>query len=248
MSGHSKWSSIKHKKGTADARRGKIFSKIIKEITVASRLGGGNPEDNPRLRAAILKAKSANMPKDNIERGIKKGVGDTDGTNYFENTYEAYGPGGVAILIDTLTDNKNRTAADVRSTVTKNGGNLGKADCVAYLFKRKGLIVFDAEQYSEDEIFDIALESGAEDVAKEGNSIEVITSPESFENVLNALQKAGYEHTMAEVTKIPDNTVELDIEKTQKVLKFIEKLEDLDDVQNVSTNLEIPENMNFDIE
>ncbi len=241
MSGHSKWASIKHKKGAADAKRGKIFTKIIREITVAAKLGGGDEEANPRLRTAILKAKGANMPKDNIVRAIKKGTGALDGVEYSEITYEAYGHGGVAILIDTLTDNKNRTAADVRSTLTKGGGNLGETGSVSYLFKRKGIIALDQEKYSEDEIFECALESGAEDVSSDENSIEIITEPEDFETVLKALENAGFEYELAEISKIPDAIIKLDDDKTRKALKLIDRIEDIDDVQSVSTNLEIPD-------
>lgn len=248
MSGHSKWASIKHKKGAADAKRGKIFTKIIKEITVAARLGGGDIESNPRLRTVVLKAKAENMPKDNIERAIKKGTGDLEGVDYVEGTYEGYGPGGVAILIDTLTDNKNRTAADIRSILSKNGGNLGETGCVSYLFQRKGIITFDAEKYSEDEIFEIALEAGAEDVTKEGESIEVITNPDDFNEVLESLQKAGLETMSAEITKVPDATITLTDEKTRKALRLIEKIDDHDDVQSISTNLEIPEGFDPDAE
>ncbi len=246
MSGHSKWSTIKHKKGAADAKRGKIFTKIIKEITVAAKLGGGEEEANPALRAAILKAKAANMPKDNIERAIKKGTGDMEGVDYVELVYEGYGPGGVAILIETLTDNKNRTAADVRSTLTKGGGTLGATNSVAYLFQRKGIITYSAETVSEDEIFEVALEAGAEDVTNEGGVIEVVTPPETFSDTLEALQAAGFEQESAEITKVPDTTVSLDPEKTLKSIKLIERLDDLDDVQNVSTNLDIPDDFDPD--
>ncbi|MDX9801981.1 MAG: YebC/PmpR family DNA-binding transcriptional regulator [Spirochaetia bacterium] len=246
MSGHSKWASIKHKKGANDAKRGKIFTKIIKEITVASRMGGGDENLNPRLRTAVLKAKDANMPKDNIDRAIKKGIGELDGVTYVELTYEGYGPGGVAILIDTLTDNKNRTAADVRSQLTKGGGNLGDTGCVSYLFKRKGIIGFDSSRYSEDDIIEVALESGAEDVSTEGDTIEVVTEPDDFEKVRNALADAGFEKDTAEISMIPDSTVKLDKEKTAKALRLVERLEDLDDVQSVSTNLEIPDDFDFD--
>ncbi len=239
MSGHSKWHSIKHKKGAIDAKRGKIFTKLIKEISVAARLGGGDMEMNPRLRTVVLKAKAANMPKYNIERAIKKGLGDTEGANYVELTYEAYGPGGVAILIDTLTDNKNRTAADVRSLLTKGGGNLGETGCVSYMFKLNGVITFDSEKYSEDEIFTVALEAGAEDVLNENGVIEVTTDPGDFEAVLTALNEAGFESTMADTHKVADTVVALDNEKTTKVLNLIERIEDNDDVQNVFTNLEI---------
>ncbi len=241
MSGHSKWASIKHKKGALDAKRGKIFTKIIKEITVAAKIGGGDPEANPRLRTAILKAKSENMPKDNIERAIKKGTGDLEGVDYVELTYEAYGPGGVAVMIDALTDNKNRTAADVRSVLTKSGGNLGESGCVSYLFQRKGIITYNSSEYSEDQIFELALDAGAEDVKTEGDVIEVITSPDDFVMVLEALQASDLKEISAEVTKIADTMVALDNEKTAKALRLIERLEDLDDVQSVSTNLDIPD-------
>lgn len=241
MSGHSKWASIKHKKGALDAKRGKIFTKIIKEITVAAKMGGGDPEANPRLRTAILKAKAENMPKDNIERAIKKGTGELEGVSYFEITYEAYGPGGVAILIDTLTDNKNRTAADVRSILTKHGGNLGEAGCVSYLFKRKGIITFDSAKYGEDALLSAALDAGAEDVSTEGDVIEVITEPDDFIHVTESLNKAGFAQLSAEVAMIPNVTVSLENEKTAKALRLIERLDDHDDVQSVATNLDIPE-------
>jgi len=239
MSGHSKWASIKHKKGALDAKRGKIFTKLITEITVAAKMGGGDIDGNPRLRSAVLKAKAENMPKDNVDRAIKKGTGDLEGVDYVELVYEAYGHGGVALMIDALTDNKNRTAADVRSVLTKSGGNLGESGCVGYLFNRKGIIVFPSDKYSEDDIFEAALEAGAEDVSTQGDAIEVLTAPDDFHVVLEALQTAGFEQLSAEVTKIADTTVTIDTEKTHKVLRLIDRLEDLDDVQSVSTNLEI---------
>ncbi len=248
MSGHSKWSSIKHKKGAADAKRGKIFTKIIKEISVAARLGGGDIDANPRLRTAILKAKSVNMPKDNMERAIKKGTGDLEGVDYIELIYEGYGPGGVALIIETLTDNKNRTAADVRSTLTKNGGNLGESGSVSYLFQRKGVIIFDGDKYSEEEIFESALDAGADDVSTEDDSIEVITSPEDFHSVVDALEAAGFGNRSAELALVPDSTVTLSMEKTAKAIRLIEKIEDYDDVQSVSTNLEIPDGFDPDTE
>ncbi|MCL2705189.1 MAG: YebC/PmpR family DNA-binding transcriptional regulator [Spirochaetaceae bacterium] len=242
MSGHSKWASIKHKKGANDAKRGQIFTKIIKEITVAAKQGGGDEAANPRLRTAILKAKEANMPKDNIDRAVKKGVGGLEGVNYTELTYEGYGPGGVAILIDALTDNKNRTAAEVRSILSKGGGNLGESGCVSYLFKKKGMITFSSAKYKEDDIIEIALEAGADDIATAGETIEVMTSPENFIKVLDALTKANFEKEMSDISNIPDTTVALDEEKTEKVLKLVERIEEQDDVQSVSTNLEIPDN------
>jgi len=246
MSGHSKWASIKHKKGALDAKRGKLFTKLIKEISVAARLGGGDIEANPRLRTAVLKAKFANMPKDNIDRAIKKGTGELEGVEYSELTYEAYGPGGVALLIDILTDNRNRTAAEIRNLLTKGGGNLGETGCVSYLFKRKGLITFDASKYKEDDILEVALEAGAEDVTNDGEIIEVTTEPEDFENVLDALTKAGFENQMAEITQIADTSVSLNEDKTRKALRLIEALEDNDDVQSVATNLDIPDGFTMD--
>ncbi len=240
MSGHSKWHTIKHKKGLADAKRGQMFTKLIKEISIAARLGGGDAETNPRLRTAVLKAKGANMPKDNIDRAIKKGTGELEGVSYEEILYEAYGPGGVAILIDILTDNKNRAAAEIRNLLNKGGGNLGGAGSVAYLFKRKGLIDFDSTKYKEDDILATAIEAGAEDVTNDGETIEVTTNPEDFYKVLKALETAGYEQTNAEIARVPETTVTLDTDKTGKALRLVENLEDHEDVQSVATNLEIP--------
>lgn len=246
MSGHSKWHSIKHKKGAVDARRGKLFTKIIKEIIVAARMGGGDPDANPRLRAAVLKAKNANMPKDNVERAIKKGTGELEGVEYIEITYEGYGPGGVALLIEVLTDNRNRTAAEIRHALTKGGGNLGETGCVSYQFSRKGVIAYDASKYSEDDILAVTLDAGAEDVTNEDGIIEVLTSPDDFENVLKALEDAHFEHESAEVLKISDNMISLDLEKTKKAVRLIEALEDNDDVQNVYSNLSIPDGLSMD--
>jgi YebC/PmpR family DNA-binding regulatory protein len=240
MSGHSKWHTIKHKKGAADAKRGQMFTKLIKEISISARLGGGDPESNPRLRTVILKAKASNMPKDNIDRAIKKGTGELEGVNYEEILYEAYGPGGVAMLIDVLTDNKNRAAAEIRNLLNKGGGSLGAAGSVSYLFKRKGLITYDASKYKEDDILAVALEAGAEDVSSDGDNIEVTTNPEDFENVVKALEVGGFQHTMAEIARVADASVTLDNDKTQKALRLVENLEDHEDVQNVATNLEIP--------
>jgi YebC/PmpR family DNA-binding regulatory protein len=246
MSGHSKWASIKHKKGAVDAKRGKVFTKIIREISIAARLGGGDPEANPRLRTAVLKAKIANMPKDNIDRAIKKGTGDLEGSEYVELTYEAYGPGGVAVLVEAMTDNKNRTAAELRRVLSRAGGNLGESGSVAYLFRRKGLITFDASQYSEDAILEVALEAGAEDVTSADGDIEVLTEPEDFEAVLEALQKAGFEQSSAEVTMIADAYITLSDDKTRQALRLIEALEDHDDVQAVASNLDIPDGFSLD--
>jgi YebC/PmpR family DNA-binding regulatory protein len=240
MSGHSKWHTIKHKKGVADAKRGQMFTKLIKEISISARLGGGDPEANPRLRTVILKAKASNMPRDNIERAIKKGTGELEGVSYEEILYEAYGPGGVAMLIDVLTDNKNRAAAEIRNLLNKGGGSLGAAGSVSYLFKRKGLITYDASKYKEDDVLAAALDAGAEDVFSDSDNIEVSTSPEDFESVVKALEAAGFEHTMAEIARVADTSVTLDNDKTQKALRLVENLEDHEDVQNVATNLEIP--------
>ncbi|MDY4799117.1 MAG: YebC/PmpR family DNA-binding transcriptional regulator [Bullifex sp.] len=241
MSGHSKWATIKHAKGIADAKRGQKFTKLIKEITVAAKQGGPDPDSNATLRTAILKAKAENMPKDNIERAIKKATGEGAATNYFELTYEGYAPGGVAIIIDTLTDNKNRTAADVRSTLTKLGGSLGATGCVSYMFQTKGVITYSEEKYSEDQIFEAALENGAEDVSSSDGVIEVTTAPSDFATVLEAMQAAGFEQESADIQKIADQTVTLDNERANKVLKIVERLEDLEDVQMVSTNLDLPD-------
>lgn len=242
MSGHSKWHSIRHKKGAADAKRGKLFTKIIKEIIVAARLGGGDPEANPRLRTAMLKARDANMPKDNIDRAIKKGTGELEGVQYEELTYEVYGPGGVAILINILTDNRNRTTPEIKNILAKGGGNLGETGCVSYLFKRKGIIAFDAGKYKEDDILAVALETGVEDLTNDNETIEVVTEPEDFEQVLNELEKHGFKNAMAEITMVPDTTITLDKEKADKAMKLIETLEDHDDVQNIATNMEFPDN------
>ncbi len=241
MSGHSKWATIKHKKGAADAKRGQMFTKLIKEIMVATKMGGAEPDSNARLRTAILKARAENMPKDNIDRAIKKGSGELGNSVYYELTYEGYAPGGVAIIIDTLTDNKNRTAADVRSTLTKLGGSLGATGCVSYMFQTKGVITYDATKYAEDMIFEVALENGAEDVNTDDGIIEVTTAASDFANVLEAMQAAGFEQESAEVDKIADTTVSLDAEKARKVMKIVDKLEELEDVQQVSTNLDLPD-------
>ena len=246
MSGHSKWATIKHKKVIADAKRGQAFTKLIKEITVCAKMGGPDPESNARLRTAILKARAENMPKDNIERAIKKGSGELGASTFYELTYEGYAPGGVAIIIDTLTDNKNRTASDVRSTLTKLGGSLGATGCVSYMFQTKGIITYSTEKYTEDQIFEVALENGAEDVSTTDDVIEVTTTPADFATVLEAMQAAGFEQESADVQKIADQTVSLDKEKAAKVMKIVERLEELDDVQQVSTNLDLPDD--FEVE
>jgi YebC/PmpR family DNA-binding regulatory protein len=246
MSGHSKWATIKHKKGALDAKRGAMFTKLIKEISVAARMGGGDADANPRLRTALIKARASNMPKDNIDRAIKKGTGELEGVTYSEFTYEGYGPGGVALLIELLTDNKNRTAAEIRNMLSKGGGNLGESGCVSYLFKRKGIIALEATKYGEDDVLAVALEAGADDVTNDGESIEVTTSPETFEAVLKALEAAKMAHSMAEVSMVAETTLTLTHDETRKALRLIENLEDHDDVQNVSSNLEIPKGFSLD--
>ena len=241
MSGHSKWATIKHAKGAADAKRGRIFTKLIKEISIAARMGGGNADSNPRLRTAILKARSSNMPKDNIDRAIKKGTGELEGMTYEELTYEAYAGGGVALLIEVLTDNKNRAAADVRNILTKSGGQLATAGSVSRLFKRQGLITLDGEKYSEDEVMEAALEGGAEDISLSEGIIEVSSAPEDFEAVVNALSEKNFETMNAEISMVAETDVSLDKDATAKVLKLIDRLEENDDVQNVYSNISIPE-------
>ena len=241
MSGHSKWSSIKHKKGAADARRGKVFTKLIKEITVAARMGGGDPDGNPRLRTAIAAAKAENMPKENIERGIKKGTGELEGVTYEEASYEGYGPGGVAVLIDCLTDNRNRTVADIKHLFERHGGNLGEPGCVSYMFEQKGLIAFDKNTVSEEQIFDLALEAGADDVNEEETEYEVVTRPSKFEPVRKAVDAAGLPYTYSEITKIPKSTVKVEGKKAQQMLSLMQGLEDHDDVSHVYANFDISE-------
>jgi YebC/PmpR family DNA-binding regulatory protein len=237
MSGHSKWATIKRKKGALDAKRGAVFTKIIKEIMVSARMGGSSVEGNARLRMADLKAKAANMPKDNIDRAIKKGAGELEGQEFVELSYEAYAPGGVAILIETLTDNKNRTAADVRMILTKGNGQLATVGSVTRLFDRKGYIVLDGEKTTEDAVMEIALEAGAEDIVDNGN-IEVTTAPGDFEKVLEAINKAGLATEMAEVSLIPQSRVTPDKETAEKIMNLIDRLEENDDVQNVYHNLD----------
>ncbi|MCF0242604.1 MAG: YebC/PmpR family DNA-binding transcriptional regulator [Treponema sp.] len=241
MSGHSKWATIKHAKGLADAKRGKIFTKFIKEISIAARMGGGDPNSNPRLRTVILKARAANMPKDNIERAIKKGTGEDGGAAYEEYLYEGYAPGGVAVMVEVLTDNKNRAAADVRNIFSKSGGNLGTTGSVSRMFQRKGQIAYDAEKVSEDELMEVALEAGADDIVNEDGVITVTTTPDTFADVLDALNEKGYESLSAEVAMVPDAYTAVDAETAAKVQKMIDKLEDNDDVQNVYHTAEYPD-------
>jgi len=241
MSGHSKWSSIKHKKAATDAKRGKIFTKLIKEITVAARSGGGDESANPRLRAAIQAAKSENMPKENIERAIKKGTGELEGVSYEESIYEGYGPGGAAVLVESLTDNKNRTVADIRSIFGKNGGSLGENGCVAWMFHKKGYIAIESKSVEEDKLMEIALEAGAEDIRQDNGNFEVITTPGDFEAVKQAIEKASIPYIDAEITMLPQNTTNLAGKDAEQMVRLMELLDDCDDVQKVYTNADIPE-------
>lgn len=241
MAGHSKWANIRFRKGAQDAKRGKLFTKLIREATVAARMGGGDPASNPRLRAAIDKALAANMPKDKIERAIKRGTGELEGASYEEITYEGYGPGGVAVLVDCATDNRNRTAGDVRHAFTKHGGNLGTTGSVAYLFRKMGVIAYPPGT-DEDRVIDVALEAGAEDVVSaEDGSLEVITSAEGFDRVREVLVAGGLAPEMAEVTLRAATDVKLSAEDAEKMMKLLDALEDLDDVQNVYSNADFPD-------
>ncbi|NLA75569.1 MAG: YebC/PmpR family DNA-binding transcriptional regulator [Deltaproteobacteria bacterium] len=241
MSGHSKWSSIKHKKGAADAKRGRIFTKLIKEITIAARMGGGDADGNPRLRSAILAAKAENMPKDNIDRAIKKGTGELEGVNYEEMTYEGYGPGGVAMLVSCLTDNKNRTVAEVKYIFDRHGGSLGEPGCVAWKFDKKGVICFDKDKADEDKLMELALDAGAEDIKEEDEEFEVITAPTDFETVKKAFDGAGLVYGSAEISMIPQTTVRLEGKKAEQMISLMEALEENDDVNNVYANFDIPD-------
>jgi YebC/PmpR family DNA-binding regulatory protein len=242
MSGHSKWANIKHRKGAADARKSKTFFKLIKEITVAARMGGADPDGNPRLRSAIAAARAENMPKDNVERAIKKGAGGAEGENYDEILYEGYGPGGVAVLVECMTDNKNRTVGDVRHFFSKAGGNLGESGCVSWMFDKKGQILIEKSVIDEEKLMEMALEAGAEDVGDEDNVYQVLTAPEDFETVRAALEGQGVEFLEASISMIPKNVVELADEKTAKqLMRLLENLEDNDDVQKVHANFDISE-------
>ncbi|MCK4503211.1 MAG: YebC/PmpR family DNA-binding transcriptional regulator [Desulfuromonadales bacterium] len=238
MAGHSKWANIKHRKGAQDAKRGKIFTKLIKEITVAAKIGGADLESNARLRLAVDKAKQGNMPKDNIERGIKKGTGDLDGVTYEEDMFEGYGPGGVAVIVEFMTDNRTRTVAEVRHAFNKYGGSLGVSGSVAFMFDRKGQIIFSDDNDFET-IFEAALEAGAEDVKDDDGIIEVVTDPTDFETVKNSLEEQGFKYLSAEVTMIPQNLNPIEGKQAESLMKMIDVLEDNDDVQNVHTNFDI---------
>lgn len=248
MSGHSKWSTIKRKKAKVDAERGKIFTRLIKEIVVAAREGGGDEETNPRLRTAVQNARDSNMPSANIERAIKRGTGELPGVTYEAHTFEGYAPGGVAILVESLTDNRNRTTAEVRHIFTKHGGHLGEPGSVAYMFEKKGMIVIDRSRADEEKVYEIALENGAEDIRTGDGQYEVITAPDGFEDVRDAFRRGGIDYEMAEVSLHPKTTVALDRDDAVRVLKLAAALEDNDDVQNVSANFDIDDDMLEEIE
>ena len=241
MSGHSKWSTIKHKKAVKDARRGKLFNKLIKDLTISARMGGSDVSANPRLRTALAAAKAASMPNDTIERAIKKGAGELEGVSYEEVVYEGHGPGGVAIMLQVLTDNKNRTVAEIRHFLTKHGGSLGTSNSVAWMFDKKGIIAVEAEQVDEDQLMEIVLEAGAEDVSGGEGAFEVVTSPGDFEAVHTALEQAGLAMQSAEVTLIPQNTVSLSGKEAEQVYKLLDVLQEHDDIQSVAANCEFSE-------
>jgi len=243
MSGHSKWASIKHKKAVVDARRGKTFTKLIRELTSAARMGGGDPDMNPRLRTAVTTAKNSNMPSDTIQRAIKKGTGELPGEVYEEVTYEGYGAGGVAILVDVLTDNKNRTVAEIRHLFSKHGGSLGESGCVAWMFGRKGLITLNTSQIEEDDLLEIVLEAGGDDVKVESDAYEIVTAPEAFEDVRSALEQKGLTLDVAEVTMLPQNTVPVEGKQAEQVLRLMEALDDQDDVRKAHANFDISEDV-----
>ncbi|MFI5216658.1 MAG: YebC/PmpR family DNA-binding transcriptional regulator [Candidatus Limnocylindria bacterium] len=239
MSGHSKWATIKRKKGAADVRRGKVFTKVIREIATAARIGGGDPDSNARLRLAMEKARAANMPKDNIERAIKKGTGVGETEAYEEVVYEGYGPGGAALYVETLTDNKNRTVGELRHALTKFGGNLGASGCVSYLFEKKGQLVFDRSGLDGDALLEAALESGADDVIETGEAIEVVIAPARFEALRRALEAADWKPASAGIVMAPASTVAIEGADAESMLRLVDALEDLDDVQNVYANYDI---------
>lgn len=248
MAGHSKWANIKHRKAAQDAKKGKAFTKVAKELTVAAKLGGADPEMNPRLRVALDKAKSANLPKDNVERAIKKGTGEGNDSVFEDMVYEGYGPGGVAILVKALTDNKNRTVAEVRSTMSKKGGSMGEPGCVAWIFENKGLIEINKDGVDEEELMELALEAGAEDVADEGDVFQVVTDPSDYFTVKGEIEGKGIEMSFSEVSMKPKNTIPLSGEDLKKLFNLTEALEDLDDVQEVFSNFEADENAMAELE
>lgn len=241
MSGHSKWATTKHKKMAVDAKRGNLFTRIIKEITVAARIGGGDPEGNPRLRSAILRAKENNMPADNIKKAVQRGTGELPGVSYEEAIYEGYGPGGVAMLIEAMTDNKNRTVSDLRYIMNKYNGNMGETGCVSWMFEKKGYIVIGKDKAEEDKLMSLVLDAGAEDMRVDGENYEVITLLSDFTNVKNAIEEGNIEFNVAEITMVPQSYVHIEGKEAEQMLRLIEILEDHDDVQNVYANFDIPD-------
>jgi len=244
MSGHNRWSKIKHKKEASDSKKSKVWTKVIKELTLSARLGGGDIAGNPRLRAAADKARSVNMPNDTIDRAIKKGTGDLEGVNYEEFNYEVFGPGGAAVLVEIMTDNRNRTASDIRSVITRHGGNLGASGSVGWMFKKQGLIVFEKAVVDEDKVTELAIELGADDIRAEGESLVVVTEPKEFETIRDGLKKAGLpDPHSAEVTMVPQNIVKLVGKEAEGAVKLVSALEDNDDVQNVYSNMDVDESV-----
>ena len=241
MSGHSKWATIKHKKGAADAKRGRLFTKLIKEITMAARLGGGDPGGNPRLRKAIDDAKAVNMPADNIKRAVQRGTGELPGVSYEEVTYEGYGPGGTAVLVETMTDNKNRTLPEIRTIFSKNGGNLGESGSVRFLFQKKGYIAIEKDKATEDQVMEAAIESGADDVRMTDQYHEIVTEPDAFETVKASIEEKKFPIAVAELSMLPTTEVNLDQKKADQMVRLMEALEDHDDVQNVWANFDFTE-------
>ncbi|MEO8604617.1 MAG: YebC/PmpR family DNA-binding transcriptional regulator [bacterium] len=241
MSGHSKWSTIKHKKAAKDAKRGKLFTKLIKEITVAAKMGGGDINANPRLRTAVTTARASSMPVDNIDRAIKKGTGELDGVTYDEITYEGYGPGGAAVLVMAMTDNRNRTVSEIRHMFGRFGGSMGEAGCVGWMFSKRGVLSVDKKTADEERLMELALDAGADDVTDDGDAFSVTTAPDVFEKVKEALDKAGIATTSAEVSMVPSNTLMLTGTQAEQTLKLVEELEDHDDVQEVASNFDIPQ-------
>ena len=239
MSGHSKWHSIKHKKGAADARRGKVFTRIIKELTVAARVGGGDPDSNPRLRTVVADAKAANMPAENIRRAIRRGTGEEPGVSYEEVTYEAYGPGGAALLIEAVTDNTNRAVGEIRHLLSKHGGNLGAANSVAWMFSKRGCIVIDRQDADEEALMTAAIDAGADDFREDGDSWEVVTAPDAYEAVLAAVRRTGVEPVSARIAMLPQSYVKVEGTAARQILKLMELLEDHDDVQHVWSNFDV---------
>jgi YebC/PmpR family DNA-binding regulatory protein len=244
MSGHNRWTKIKHKKEASDSKKSKLWTKVIKELTISARIGGGDVNGNPRLRAAVDKARNVNMPNDTIDRAIKKGTGDLEGVVYEEFNYEVFGPGGTAVLVEIMTDNRNRTAGEIRSVITRHGGNLGASGSVGYMFKKQGLVIFDKTGVDEDKVTEQAIELGAEDIRAEGDSLVVVTEPKEFERIREGLKKAGLPDPVnAEVTMVPQNTVKLTGKDAEGAVKLVNALEDNDDVQNVYSNMDVDESV-----